>query len=63
MEIAQTNKQPEDYLTGKIPDEFKLYLTSPSEIINVTKKLKSKHSSDPYGLSSFFIKIIRNIIN
>ena len=55
-EIIPTSKIPEDYLTGDFPNELSLYLTTPEEIIGITKKFKFKYSSDLYGLFSYFIK-------
>ena len=45
-------------MIGDSPNEFTLNLTNPLEIINTTKKLKSKYSSDNNGLSSAFTKKI-----
>ena len=55
-QIAPSNKVAEDYLVGEPPNEFTLNSTDPLEIINTTKKLKSKYSSDTNGLSSAFTK-------
>ena len=57
-EISPSKKLPEDHLIGDFPDELHLYLSSPEEIIELTKKLKDKHSCDSYRLSSHFIKKI-----
>ena len=57
-QIAPTNKTADDYLTGDFPNELILNPTDSLEIINITKKLKTKYSSDNSGLSSAFIKKI-----
>ena len=54
--LAPTNKKPENYLTGNFPNNFFINPTTPEEVINYTKKLKTKYSCDHLGISSAFIK-------